>query len=397
MNGGVNIGNVYTGNFPAFQQTLQRLQKSASGANQQRPVVHPQQSGAGKSVDRPAKDPYIHETGEASVFKGHGLKADDLERLNAIYSGAVLPDGSDKAGRGYMGLTKNGNQLVPVKFMTHARERHCGFRNNHQLMNEIDNRSTASRNAFDSSGYLEAELLDLADKVSRKDVVAALLSTYKKGAASDRGKSLLSRQVVFKALREIKAGADEYGDKPIAFKFDREIAGADRAALPTSVGGTNWQGKTVPANRADVARAARALTTRNRNDAILERFGKAELKVLAQSFEYENFRVWKEAVTAAKRKLASLDDDDDGKRAELKKAAEAPRPPKVTEKVVKDFLIDVFTVYCKSHRVADMDRQKLLSSLPTAWRNQVLNYGAVGGSLTTLMDVLKEHGVGFRP
>lgn len=151
----------------------------------------------------------------------NGLADNAEERLKTIYKATLDPtSGKIEAGHGYMGVyTDAEGQFHTVKWMTHFRER--GF-SNHWNMKRM--KAAQGDAAFLASKALETELLDLARTLAPDSVrrVTAILRNYTGRSRNQYdGRSLLSRAVVYSAVRAIRNNI--------------EITAAEKAALENPV------------------------------------------------------------------------------------------------------------------------------------------------------------------
>ena len=151
----------------------------------------------------------------------NGLADNAEERLKTIYKATLDPtSGKIEAGHGYMGVyTDAEGQFHTVKWMTHFRER--GF-SNHWNMKRM--KAAQGDAAFLASKALETELLDLARTLAPASVrrVTAILRNYTGRSRNQYdGRSLLSRAVVYSAVRAIRNNI--------------EITAAEKAALENPV------------------------------------------------------------------------------------------------------------------------------------------------------------------
>ena len=338
-------------------------QQRQGGAVQQRQDAAVQQPEDQEDPNKP-----IHNARSGSLFGSRGLNKDDKALVDLIYSGAVRADKTKEAGRGYMGLATRDGRTVPVKFMTHAKERYCGFRSDRQLMNEIENYNTqASQNAFDSSRHLEHVLLKLAEKVNRMDVVADIISAYKSRAASNLNQALLSRKTVFDALMAIKSGADKYGTTPLDFNVDRTIANSRLAAASTSVKGRNWNGFQVENDRdvitRDFRKAEKYRSDRRSLDNAFNVVVKFFEQKAVQDFNDAMLKDWTKSVRDAKDEIRRARDPDAKAKARAK--AKAAPPKTVDVKDLQNFLVDMLMVLRESGKNQDaITTESLLASIP---------------------------------
>ena len=123
------------------------------------------------------------------------------ELLTQIAGFAASSSSKSKSGGGYMGLVKKADGgMMPIKFLTRYKERGAHYDRTivENCLNE-DNKVF-----FTASETLERTLLDLADKAgdAAKKEVQDMLSDWRTKSGCG-GKTLLSRNVVFKAVKAI--------------------------------------------------------------------------------------------------------------------------------------------------------------------------------------------------
>ena len=156
----------------------------------------------------------------------------DLNNLKEIASCALASNSTTKSGRGYMGLVKvvkeeAGKKVTTfkaIKFLTHHSERGCRY--DRTIMKDAIQEDGTSR-IFAASEVLERTLLDIAAKAGVKGKVQDILSAWRAKSAY-AGKTFLSREVVFQAVRAI-------GDDGSFIGFDLNDVKAQASEKDTSL------------------------------------------------------------------------------------------------------------------------------------------------------------------
>ena len=179
----------------------------------------------------------------ADATQPKGLNEDDTKLLGTIFSGAVSSGDRTKAGRGYMGLTRDakglGLDFRSVKFMTHWYER--GVLTDSQIMKSVSGCNLAGEAAFEASEQLEHILRTMAEKVGAGRTVDAMLGEYKR-TASHNARSLLSRKIVFQVATVVNDNSARLGGRRVDVA---NVATSSSKFVNTSVKALDVSGDTL--------------------------------------------------------------------------------------------------------------------------------------------------------